>query len=136
MRGPAGTSRCRAPTPSPHDGAAPAPLCPNMSWGGSEVTAAGSSVPFESAQRSHRRRLFPAIRADMAAFAMELPPAGELGPRLPRPALRSGPAGPFGGLRCPARPGPPRGFPGAAGAPVRGVGPGPSPCARRGCGCC
>ncbi|XP_056352533.1 nucleoporin NUP35 isoform X2 [Oenanthe melanoleuca] len=47
-----------------------------MSGGGSEVTAAGSSVPFESARRSRRRRLFPAIRADMAAFAMELPPAG------------------------------------------------------------
>uniref|UniRef100_A0A8C3EU13 Nucleoporin NUP35 n=1 Tax=Corvus moneduloides TaxID=1196302 RepID=A0A8C3EU13_CORMO len=47
-----------------------------MSGGGSEVTAAGSSVSFESAWRRRCRPLLSAIRADMAAFAMELPPAG------------------------------------------------------------
>lgn len=104
VRGQPGRASCPAPNASPRDEVPPAPLHHNMSAGGSEVTAAGSSVSFESARRSRRRRLLPAIRVDMAAFAMELPPAGELGPRA-SPSLT--PCFGFAGrrfrrLRCPA----------------------------------
>lgn len=75
-----------------------------MSGAGSEVTAAGSSAPFERARQSRGRRLFPAIRADMAAFAMELQPAGEPARGVPSPQ-HAGPG--RAGPRCPAGPVPP-----------------------------
>lgn len=118
------------------------------------MTAAGSSVPFESARCSYRWP-FPAARADMAAFAMEPAPAGELyrppapllrrrapsallGRAAPRPVRRLGACGAVGRRQAPQRRPPPgQGCaarpPGAARAPpARPRGPGLVSCSRQG----